>query len=375
MALDASIYGMIRPQQQGPGPLEQYAQIAQVKNMMGEGRLQDLRAQQVEQQMAAAPAMNARAQQEADLKADQEYFKTMTPKLRDMLAGVKDNNALAAFRDASIQFAGMFRTPQYREMLMKAAQQVPSQWTPEWWESNLASADQVITALEKGRDRQVTTRGQDLTAETSRRGQDITAQTATRGQDLTSTTARRGQDITARGQDIGAETARRGQDITADTARAGQDARVEADQAKKSGEVKKTLDMYVSARDGLLVGLGGSDTGPIAGRMPAYTSAQQVAEGGVSAMAPVLKQLFRVAGEGTFTDRDQEMLLNMVPTRADRPAARKAKMENIDRIVAAKLGMEVSAYTSKDQTDKGTIGKGIDPAKLSDDEIRRELGL
>jgi hypothetical protein len=368
MALDASIYGMIRPQQQGPGPLEQYAQIEQVKNLMGRGRLQDLQTQQVEQQMAAAPAMNARAQQEADLKADQEYFKTMTPKLRDMLAGVKDNNALAAFRDTSIQFAGMFRTPQYREMMMKAAQQVPTQWTPEWWESNLSSADQIISALEKGRDRQVTTRGQDLTAETSRRGQDITAQTATRGQDLTSTTAQRGQDISA-------ETTRRGQDITADTAREGQAARVDADQAKKSGEVKKTLDMYVSARDGLLVGLGGSDTGPIAGRMPAFTSAQQIAEGGVSAMAPVLKQLFRVAGEGTFTDRDQEMLLNMVPTRADNPAARKAKMENIDRIVAAKLGMEVPAYTPKGQSDAGSTGKGIDPSQLSDEEIKRELGL
>lgn len=105
----------------------------------------------------------------------------------------------------------------------------------------------------------------------------------------------------------------------------------------------KTLNMYVAARDGLLTGLEGATTGPALGRIPAFTSGQQIAEGGVSAMAPVLKQLFRVAGEGTFTDKDQELLLGMVPTRADKPAARAAKMANIDRIVSAKLGMPVPA--------------------------------
>lgn len=354
MALDASIYGMIRPQPQGPGPLEQYAQIAQVKNMMGDSRLQDLRAQQIEQQMAAAPTMNARAQQEADLKADQEYFKTMTPRLRDMLAGVKDNNALAAFRDASIQFAGMFRSPQYRDVMMSAAQQVPTQWTPEWWESNLASADQVIAALEKGRDRAVTTRGQDLTAETSRRGQDITAQTTTRGQDLTATTARRGQDVTARGQDISAETTRRGQDITASTAAAN----AAGGQDKKREEVVRTLNTYVEARNGLLKGLASTETGAIQGRIPAVTAAQQIAEGGVAAMAPVLKQLFRVAGEGVFTDRDQALLLDMVPKRTDEPEAIAEKMANIDRIVSAKLGMDVPAMAAGLNAPKAKQVKG-----------------
>ena len=57
-------------------------------------------------------------------------------------------------------------------------------------------------------------------------------------------------------------------------------------------------------------------------------------------MAPVLKQLFRVAGEGVFTDRDQALLLAMIPTRATRPEARNKQIQNIDNIVKAKLGIK-----------------------------------
>lgn len=100
--------------------------------------------------------------------------------------------------------------------------------------------------------------------------------------------------------------------------------------------------VYQAAREGLVTGLEGSETGPLAGRIPAMTTNQQVAEGAVSAMAPVLKQLFRSAGEGTFTDRDQELLLRMVPTRTDTPEARQTKLANIDSIVQAKLGITPS---------------------------------
>lgn len=110
---------------------------------------------------------------------------------------------------------------------------------------------------------------------------------------------------------------------------------------KKTAEVSKAVDMYVAARDGLLGGLEGTQTGPLSGRIPAVTTGQQVAEGGVAAMAPVLKQLFRVSGEGVFTDRDQALLLDMVPKRTDHAAARAEKMANIDRIVSAKLGQQV----------------------------------
>jgi hypothetical protein len=105
-----------------------------------------------------------------------------------------------------------------------------------------------------------------------------------------------------------------------------------------ANDTAKVLAQYEAAKTGLLSGLENTNTGPLIGRAPAFTTDQQVAEGAVSAMAPVLKQLFRASGEGTFTDRDQELLLKMVPTRIDTPEARKIKMANIDNIVRAKLG-------------------------------------
>ena len=68
-----------------------------------------------------------------------------------------------------------------------------------------------------------------------------------------------------------------------------------------------------------------------------------------AAMAPVLKQLFRVSGEGVFTDRDQALLLDMVPKRTDLPAAREAKIANIDAIVRAKLGMPSERTTPENR--------------------------
>jgi hypothetical protein len=86
-------------------------------------------------------------------------------------------------------------------------------------------------------------------------------------------------------------------------------------------------------------------TGPFMGRIPALTSAQQTAEGSEAIMAPVLKQLFRESGEGTFTEGDQALLLKMVPNRTDHAEARKAKIEMIDGIVRAKLGISEGQNT------------------------------
>ena len=61
-------------------------------------------------------------------------------------------------------------------------------------------------------------------------------------------------------------------------------------------------------------------------------------------MAPVLKQMFRASGEGIFTDRDQELLLAMVPDRKDTPEARAWKIRNIDNIVRAKLGIPKAVF-------------------------------
>ena len=102
----------------------------------------------------------------------------------------------------------------------------------------------------------------------------------------------------------------------------------------------KAFNVYETGIRKLEQSLAGADTGPIVGRLPAFTANQQIAEGAVAAMAPILKQMFRSAGEGSFTDKDQEMLLNMIPTRKTRPEAVAAQLSAIDAIVKAKLSIE-----------------------------------
>lgn len=132
--------------------------------------------------------------------------------------------------------------------------------------------------------------------------------------------------------------------VSGGAARAGatETAKQQAQNAAKQNELnqanQRTLAIWKTARQGLVEGLEGTRTGPASGRIPAVTTGQQVAEGAIAAVAPVLKQLFRAAGEGIFTDKDQELLLDMVPKRTDTPEARKIKMANIDAIINAKLG-------------------------------------
>lgn len=136
---------------------------------------------------------------------------------------------------------------------------------------------------------------------------------------------------------------------------------------KQAGEKRSNeaaFNVYNTAMNGLVKGLGGTTTGPFVGWLPAVTTNQQIASGAVAAMAPILKQMFRSSGEGTFTDKDQELLLDMVPTRKDNEAARKSKIENINAIVMAKLGV---------QPEKSPEAKK--PADMSDDELKKELGL
>lgn len=106
---------------------------------------------------------------------------------------------------------------------------------------------------------------------------------------------------------------------------------------QKKRDNTRALAVYDAAMNGLVVGLGGTVTGPGVSWLPALTADAQVAEGAIASVAPVLKQLFRTAGEGNFTDSDQKILMAMVPTRDDLPEARVQKFRTIDAIVRAKL--------------------------------------
>ena len=126
-------------------------------------------------------------------------------------------------------------------------------------------------------------------------------------------------------------------EIEAAVKKAVSDVTVMAGLAEESRSDAKALNLYEVGMSGLSEALGQTSTGPVMGMLPAVTAEAQIAEGAISAMAPILKQMFRAAGEGTFTDTDQAMLMRMLPTRSDRPKARVSKLQNIDAIVRAKL--------------------------------------
>jgi len=111
-----------------------------------------------------------------------------------------------------------------------------------------------------------------------------------------------------------------------------------ADIAKEDRSNRRALEVYEIAIKGLADALGQDTTGPFVGLLPALTQEARTAEGAIALMAPVLKSIFRTAGEGTFTDQDQALLMGMVPSRRDKEATARTKLENIDLIVRAKLG-------------------------------------
>lgn len=133
--------------------------------------------------------------------------------------------------------------------------------------------------------------------------------------------------------------------------------RIASEQAVKNKSNAAALNVYEVGISNLKEALGDTTTGPLSGMLPAWTASAQSAEGAISLMAPILKQMFRGAGEGTFTDKDQELLLGMIPTRKDNPEAIQAKLSGLDALVKAKLqsgeGMPTTDPTSQMEQPQG----------------------
>ena len=60
MPVDASIYSLLKPVQPGPGPLEQYGQMENLRALMGQRKLHDLQTQDLEQTMGQKKAIQSR---------------------------------------------------------------------------------------------------------------------------------------------------------------------------------------------------------------------------------------------------------------------------------------------------------------------------
>lgn len=118
----------------------------------------------------------------------------------------------------------------------------------------------------------------------------------------------------------------------------------DADIASTQRSNQAAYKVYQTAMQNISNSLGATNlSGPVFGLIPAMTTESKIADGAKAIMAPVLKQIFRVAGEGTFTDRDQALLLEMVPTRTDTKESAAAKMEMINAVIESKLGRGQSA--------------------------------
>lgn len=130
-------------------------------------------------------------------------------------------------------------------------------------------------------------------------------------------------------------------------------------EAEKKAKTDKTFAAFEIGMKSLEDAFANLDTNPVTGRLPAVTAKAQMAEGAVSAMAPVLKSLFREAGEGTFTEKDQELLLNMAPKRTDHPEVVKYKTKMVRDLVAAKLGVTPAAAPQPNRrvTDTPAVGE------------------
>ena len=136
-------------------------------------------------------------------------------------------------------------------------------------------------------------------------------------------------------QDVLAEAAKLNLRNQADLAKEGRKQEELAEQNQKAFEAFNIAMSNLSAQ------MANTVTNPLTGSLPALTPGQQGAEGAVSVMAPILKQLFRASGEGVFTDKDQEILMGMLPTRNDYPEVREQKLNTVRQIVATKLGTEL----------------------------------
>lgn len=118
----------------------------------------------------------------------------------------------------------------------------------------------------------------------------------------------------------------------------------EAEQAEKARESETTFRVFSEALDNLSTALGATSlSGPIAGRLPATTTSAQIADAAKAIMLPTLKQIFRQAGEGTFTDADQRALEALLPRREQTREAQIATIDAVEQIVRAKLGLETKA--------------------------------
>lgn len=180
MPIDTSIYGMVRQQPQGPGPLDLAAKGLQVKALMGQDQMQQMqmaeaqRAQQEQQQvrdlfrqgnvtpeqlMAISPqrgleyGRGLREQQKGIselLAADDKLIQSFASQGKQELQSVTDQAGWDRYRALQAQRAGALQTPQYRELATKKLGMMPEQFDPRFIQRQLAGGADLVTPKPQG---------------------------------------------------------------------------------------------------------------------------------------------------------------------------------------------------------------------------------
>ena len=151
--------------------------------------------------------------------------------------------------------------------------------------------------------------------------------------------------------------------LEADIARSVDMAKQGVLEAAKAKDATKLFAAYDAAINNLSTALGATETGPLIGQLPALTSNAQAAKGAQQVLAVAIKGLVRTAGEGTWTDSDQRMITDMMPTREDTPQSRAQKLVYIDQYIRAKLGQPPSGPAADP---KQTPAVSAPPASIVD---------
>ena len=123
-------------------------------------------------------------------------------------------------------------------------------------------------------------------------------------------------------------------------------AQADAQQAAVANDLlRQQFDFGFSALESALGGTG--QTGKIFGNLPAITTSAQIADNAKALLLPIMKGVFRGAGEGVFTDKDQETLEAMLPTRNMTTEAAAQALDSVKMLVSLKLQnpkFDISAY-------------------------------
>ena len=167
-----------------------------------------------------------------------------------------------------------------------------------------------------------------LSAATTRRGQDISASTARRGQDLSYQSTTRGQDMTAATSAAAAARAGPPAAVAAQTAKA----RSASTAATYYGQAR---DAFGSLRDTYQAG------GPIqtlvgAARAAIHPDERMAAarfDSAIRALTPVLKNVIRGPGEGTWSDGDQAVLESILPNRSMNEMQIEESLKNLETLL------------------------------------------